>query len=216
MIRLEGVVKRFAQTRVLDGIDLDIAAGGFTALLGPSGSGKTTLLRMMAGLDQPDEGRLLIDGHDATGLRPGERNVGFVFQNYALFGHMTVFENIAFGLRVKPRAVRPREAIIRETVERQLSLVQLQGLGPRLPSQLSGGQRQRVALARALAVEPRILLLDEPFGALDRAVREELREQLRRLHAELKLTTVFVSHDEEEAHSLADRVVTLAFGKIVS
>ncbi len=214
MIRLRGVVKSFGPGRVLDGVDLDIAEGSFVALLGPSGSGKTTLLRLMAGLEQEDSGEITIAGQDARALKPGERKLGFVFQNYALFGHMTVFENIAFGLRVKKRGQRPSEVAIRATVERFLAMMQLEGLGPRLPGQLSGGQRQRVAFARALAVEPRILLLDEPFGALDREVRESLRVSLRKLHDDLGLTTVFVSHDEEEAHALADRVVTLDQGRI--
>lgn len=216
MIRLDGIRRRFGATAVLEGVSLDIVRGSFVALLGPSGSGKTTLLRVIAGLDQPDSGAIAIDGAAATHLRPGDRHIGFVFQNYALFGHMTVFENIAFGLRVKPRAHRPREPAIRAAVERLLAMMQLEGLGPRLPGQLSGGQRQRVALARALAVEPRILLLDEPFGALDREVREALRGWLRHLHVELGLTTVFVSHDEEEAHALADRVVTLDRGRVGS
>lgn len=214
MIRLQGLTRGFGATRVLDGVSLDITQGSFVALLGPSGSGKTTLLRIIAGLDRADTGEISIDGQAATHLRPGDRHIGFVFQNYALFGHMSVFENIAFGLRVKPHAKRPPEAAIRAAVERLLVMMQLEGLGPRLPAQLSGGQRQRVALARALAVEPRILLLDEPFGALDREVREALREWLRRIHMELGLTTVFVSHDEEEAYSLADRVVTLDRGRL--
>jgi sulfate transport system ATP-binding protein len=215
MIRLTGISKTFGATKVLDGLGLDFAAGSFTALLGRSGSGKTTLLRLLAGLDRPDSGRIEIDGVDATRLKPGPRRIGFVFQSYALFGHMTVFENIAFGLRVRPRAERAGEAEIRATVDRLLGMIRLEGLGPRLPSQLSGGQRQRVALARALAIGPRILLLDEPFGALDREVREELRHSLRRLHDELRLTTVFVSHDEHEAQDLADRVVIIDRGKVV-
>ena len=215
MIELHGVTRGFGAARVLDRVDLEIEAGVLVALLGSSGSGKTTLLRLVAGLDQADAGRILIDGADATTMAPAERGVGFVFQNYALFGHMSVAENIAFGLRVKPRRTRPNEAAIRETVQRLLAMVQLDGLGPRRPAQLSGGQRQRVALARALAVQPRILLLDEPFGALDRTVRLALRDQLRRLHAELGLTIVLVSHDEEEAESLATRIVRLEQGRIV-
>jgi sulfate transport system ATP-binding protein len=214
MIRMHGIVRTFGPGRVLDGIDLDIPKGSFVALLGPSGSGKTTLLRIMAGLESPDIGSLFIDGKDATNLRPGARHAGFVFQGYALFNHMTVFENVAFGLRVKPRAHRPSEPAIRKKVEDLLAMMQLEGLGPRLPSQLSGGQQQRVALARALAVEPLILLLDEPFGALDQDVRQSLRDELRKLHDRLGLTTVFVSHDLEEAHALADRVVVLDRGRI--
>ncbi len=214
MIRMQGIVRAFGPGHVLDGIDLEIARGSFVALLGPSGSGKTTLLRIMAGLDRPDAGTLFIDGKDATNLRPGARQVGFVFQGYALFNHMTVFENVAFGLHVKPRANRPNKVEIRQKVEDLLAMMQLDGLGPRLPSQLSGGQQQRVALARALAVEPLILLLDEPFGALDQDVRQSLREELRKLHDRLGLTTVFVSHDQDEAHALADRVVLLDHGRI--
>lgn len=216
MIRMCGITRSFGAGRILDGIDLDIARGSFVALLGPSGSGKTTLLRMIAGLDAPDSGTLTINGRDTSGLRPGERQAGFVFQGYALFNHMTVFENVAFGLRVKPRGARPNEAGIRAKVEALLAMVQLDGLGPRLPAQLSGGQQQRVALARALAVEPAILLLDEPFGALDHDIRESLREQLRALHDRLGLTTVFVSHDRDEAHALADRVVVLDRGRITA
>ena len=214
MIRMQGIVRAFGPGHVLDGIDLEIARGSFVALLGPSGSGKTTLLRIMAGLDRPDAGTLFIDGKDATNLRPGARQAGFVFQGYALFNHMTVFENVAFGLHVKPRANRPNKVEIRQKVEDLLAMMQLDGLGPRLPSQLSGGQQQRVALARALAVEPLILLLDEPFGALDQDVRQSLREELRKLHDRLGLTTVFVSHDQDEAHALADRVVLLDHGRI--
>ncbi len=216
MIELAGLTKSFGATGVLNTIDLTMPQGSFTALLGRSGSGKTTLLRLIAGLETADAGRIAIDGTEATDLAPGARHVGFVFQSYALFGHMTVFENIAFGLRVRPRRQRLREAEIRATVERLLAMIRLEGLGPRLPNQLSGGQCQRVALARALAIEPRILLLDEPFGALDREVREELRHALRHLHDTLGLTTVFVSHDEEEAHALADRVVVLEKGRILS
>jgi sulfate transport system ATP-binding protein len=216
VIELRKLHKRFANTTILDGIDLTIAGGSFLALLGPSGSGKTTLLRVLAGLETVNEGTVSIDGQPATHLAPGARGIGFVFQSYALFGHMTVFENIAFGLRVRPRRVRPTEMDIRARVDRLLALVRLPGLAARLPTQLSGGQRQRVALARALAIEPRILLLDEPFGALDQAVRDELRLGLRRVHDELGITTVFVSHDQEEALALADRVVVLNNGRIVS
>ena len=215
MIRLDGVSKGFGAARALDDVTLHVAARGFVGLLGPSGSGKTTLLRVVAGLERPDAGTLSIGGCPATALPPGRRGIGFGFQGYALFGHMTVAENVGFGLRVR-RQGRPSPHAIAVTVERLLAMVRLEGLGPRLPAQLSGGQRQRVALARALAVEPRILLLDEPFGALDRAVREELRVQLKRIHAELGITTLFVTHDEDEAAALADRIVVLERGRIVS
>jgi len=215
MIRISELSKCFGATPVLERISLDIAAGSFVALLGASGSGKTTLLRIIAGLEQADRGSIEIDGVPATGLPPGARRIGFVFQSYALFAPMSVFENIAFGLRVRPRRLRPREVEIRDRVERLLALVRLEGLGARLPAQLSGGQRQRVALARALAIEPRILLLDEPFGALDREVRDELRVWLKQLHAELGITTLFVTHDQEEALSLANRVVILDRGQVV-
>lgn len=215
MIRMAGITKGFGPTRVLDGISLDVAAGSFVALLGPSGSGKTTLLRLVAGLEQAEAGHLWLDGHPADGMRPGERGVGFVFQSYALFNHMTVADNIGFGLRVR-RVNRPSAAERAAVVERLLVMMRLGGLGPRLPSQLSGGQRQRVALARALAVQPRILLLDEPFGALDRPVREELRVELRRIQQELGITTLFVTHDQEEAIALADRVVILDHGQIAA
>jgi len=212
MIRAEGLVKTAGATRILDGIDLQVAKREFVALLGPSGSGKTTLLRVIAGLEQADEGALWLAGAPALDLPPGRRGLGFVFQGYALFEHMTVAGNIAFGLQV--RAQRPSRPEIAATVERMLALVRLEGLGARLPSQLSGGQRQRVALARTLAVEPHILLLDEPFGALDRQVREELRGELRRLHDTLGMTTVFVTHDHEEALALADRALVLERGRI--
>jgi sulfate transport system ATP-binding protein len=184
------------------------------ALLGPSGSGKTTLLRIIAGLDWPDEGQVQFDGEDALSRSVGERNVGFVFQHYALFRHMTVFENIAFGLRVKPRGERPSEEEIRARVQKLLGLVQLGWLADRYPSQLSGGQRQRIALARALAIEPRLLLLDEPFGALDAKVRKELRRWLRQLHSEIHATSIFVTHDQEEAMEVADRVIVMDKGRI--
>jgi len=212
MIRAEGLVKTAGATRILDGIDLQVGKREFVALLGPSGSGKTTLLRVIAGLEQADEGALWLAGVPALDLPPGRRGLGFVFQGYALFEHMTVAGNIAFGLQV--RAQRPSRPEIAATVERMLALVRLEGLGARLPSQLSGGQRQRVALARTLAVEPHILLLDEPFGALDRQVREELRGELRRLHDTLGMTTVFVTHDHEEALALADRALVLERGRI--
>ena len=213
MIRLRGVSKRIGASAILQDIDLDIAAGSFVALLGPSGSGKTTLLRVIAGLDQPDSGTLKLNGRPALDLPPGKRGLGFVFQSYGLFEHMTVAANIAFGLQV--HRPRPPRTAIDDVVQRMLTLVQLEGLGPRMPAQLSGGQRQRVALARTLAVEPRILLLDEPFGALDRQVREELRTALRHIHDTLGMTTVFVTHDHEEAAALADRAVLLERGRVV-
>jgi sulfate transport system ATP-binding protein len=213
-IRARGLQKRFGTAAVVDDVDLDVASGELVALLGPSGSGKTTLLRLIAGLEQPDAGTLLIGDRDALTRPPGERGIGFVFQHYALFRHMSVFENVAFGLRVRPRGVRPSRAEIQRRVEELLSLVQLDGLGPRLPNQLSGGQRQRVALARALAIEPLLLLLDEPFGALDQLVRVELRAALRTLHDRMRLATVFVTHDQDEAFALADRVVVLNQGRV--
>ena len=213
-VELKGIVKRFGEYVALDGIDLSIAAGEFVALLGPSGSGETTLLRIIAGLEQPDEGRLVIAGEDAAARSAKERGIGLVFQHYALFRHMTVFENVAFGLRVKPRAERRSNKEIRERVERLLDLVQLEQFAGRYPNQLSGGQRQRVALARALAIEPRLLLLDEPFGALDAKVRKELRRWLRRLHDEMGLTSLFVTHDQQEALELAGRIVVMDRGRI--
>ena len=213
-IKVKELVKQFDGFTALGGVSLQINSGELVALLGPSGSGKTTLLRIIAGLDFPTGGKIKMDGIDASTKHVGARNVGFVFQHYALFRHMTVFENVAFGLRVKPRRIRPHESEIRERVMRLLKLVQLEGFAQRYPSQLSGGQRQRVALARALAIEPRVLLLDEPFGALDAKVRKELRRWLRRLHEEMGLTSVFVTHDQEEALELADRVVVMSNGKI--
>ena len=213
MIRVEGLSKQAGATRILDNLSLHVAEGSFVALLGPSGSGKTTLLRVIAGLEHADSGTLHLAGRPAHDLPPGGRGLGFVFQGYALFEHMTVARNIAFGLQV--RRPRPPRREIAATVERMLALVRLPGLGDRLPSQLSGGQRQRVALARTLAVEPRILLLDEPFGALDRQVREELRGELRRIHDALGTTTLFVTHDHEEALALADRAVMLDRGRFV-
>ena len=213
-IKIKEVVKRFDGFTALDGVSLQINSGELVALLGPSGSGKTTLLRIVAGLEFPTSGKIKMDGIDASTKQVGARNVGFVFQHYALFRHMTVFENVAFGLRVKPRRIRPAEAELRERVTRLLRLVQLEGFAHRYPAQLSGGQRQRVALARALAIEPRVLLLDEPFGALDAKVRKELRRWLRRLHEEMGLTSVFVTHDQEEALELADRVVVMSNGRI--
>jgi sulfate/thiosulfate transport system ATP-binding protein len=213
-IAIRNVTKRFGHFRSLDNVSLSVAPGELVALLGPSGSGKTTLLRIIAGLERPDEGGVLFEDEDATDRSVGDRRVGFVFQHYALFRHMTVFENVAFGLRVRPRASRPPASVIQERVENLLKLVQLDYLGGRYPQQLSGGQRQRVALARALAVEPRVLLLDEPFGALDAKVRQELRRWLRRLHDEIHLTSVFVTHDQEEALELADRIIVMNEGRI--
>jgi sulfate transport system ATP-binding protein len=213
-IQVQDVSKRFGTFEALHGVSLDIEPGELVALLGPSGSGKTTLLRVIAGLEVPDSGRILFDGHDSTEKRVQEREVGFVFQHYALFRHMTIFENVAFGLRVRPRAQRPGEPEIRERVTKLLRLVQLDWLAERYPHQLSGGQRQRIALARALAIEPKVLLLDEPFGALDAKVRRELRRWLRRLHDEIHLTSVFVTHDQEEALEVADRVVLVNRGRI--
>ncbi len=213
-IAIESISKQFGAFQALNNVNLDIASGELVALLGPSGCGKTTLLRIIAGLETPDSGRLAFHGEDTTETPVRERQVGFVFQHYALFRHLTVFENVAFGLRVRPRKTRPSDAVIRAKVHELLGLVQLDWLADRYPSQLSGGQRQRIALARALAVEPRVLLLDEPFGALDAQVRKELRRWLRRLHDELHITSVFVTHDQEEALEVADRVVVLNRGRI--
>jgi sulfate/thiosulfate transport system ATP-binding protein len=213
-ISISGITKRFAAFTALDRVDLDIASGNLVALLGPSGSGKTTLLRIIAGLEWPDDGEVRFDGEDALSLTVGERNVGFVFQNYALFRHMTVFENVAFGLRARRSQNGLSQAAIRARVETLLHLVQLGELGGRYPAQLSGGQRQRIALARALAIEPRVLLLDEPFGALDARVRKELRRWLRRLHDEIHVTSVFVTHDQEEAMEVADQIVVMDKGRI--
>ncbi len=213
-IEVRNLGKRFGSFVALDNVSLDFPSGELTALLGPSGCGKTTLLRLIAGLEQADQGQVLLDGEDASQRHVRERQVGFVFQHYALFRHMSVFDNIAFGLRVKPRKLRPSESQIREKVMQLLSLVQLDWLADRYPSQLSGGQRQRIALARALAVEPRVLLLDEPFGALDAKVRKELRRWLRRLHDELQVSSIFVTHDQEEALEVADRVVLMNKGRV--
>jgi sulfate/thiosulfate transport system ATP-binding protein len=213
-IEIRNVSKQFGNFQALADVSLDIEPGELVALLGPSGCGKTTLLRIIAGLETPDQGSILFSGEDTTDVHVRERQVGFVFQHYALFRHMTVFENVAFGLRVKPRRLRPSEAQIREKVHSLLSLVQLDWLAERFPSQLSGGQRQRIALARALAVEPKVLLLDEPFGALDAKVRKELRRWLRRLHDDLHVTSIFVTHDQEEALEVADRVVLMNAGKV--
>ena len=213
-IEICGVGKRFGNFVALDNIDLHIPTGELVALLGPSGCGKTTLLRIIAGMETADAGHVKFAGEDATHLHARERKVGFVFQHYALFRHMSVFENVAFGLRVKPRAERPSEVDIRRRVMDLLKLVQLDWLADRYPSQLSGGQRQRIALARALAVEPKVLLLDEPFGALDTKVRKELRRWLRRLHDEMHISSVFVTHDQEEALEVADRVVVMNQGRV--
>jgi sulfate transport system ATP-binding protein len=213
-VSVDNLAKVFGDTAALNGVSLDIAGGELIALLGPSGSGKTTLLRLIAGLDFPTSGRVLFGDEDASAKSVQERNVGFVFQHYALFRHMTVFENIAFGLRVRGRAARPPEAAIRKRVGTLLELIKLPGLENRYPTQLSGGQRQRVALARALAVDPRVLLLDEPFGALDAKVRKDLRRWLREIHDHTGHTTVFVTHDQEEALELADRVVVMNDGRI--
>jgi sulfate/thiosulfate transport system ATP-binding protein len=208
------ISKSFGQFQALDRVNLTIEPGELVALLGPSGSGKTTLLRVIAGLERADQGQVLFSGEDATDRDASDRGVGFVFQHYALFRHMTIFENVAFGLRVRPRQSRPKEAEIRERVFKLLKLVQLDWLAERFPHQLSGGQRQRIALARALAIEPKVLLLDEPFGALDAKVRKELRRWLRRLHDEIHVTSVFVTHDQEEALEVADRVVVFNHGRI--
>ena len=213
-IEVRGLNKAFGPTVVCDNLNLTVPAGELVALLGPSGSGKTTLLRIMAGLEVPDSGSVLFHGEDTTGTDVRERNVGFVFQHYALFNHMTIFENVAFGLRVRPKSRRPTEEQIAEKVHALLKLVQLDWLADRFPHQLSGGQRQRIALARALAVEPKVLLLDEPFGALDAKVRKELRRWLRRLHDEVHVTSVFVTHDQEEAMEVADRIVVMNEGRI--
>jgi sulfate transport system ATP-binding protein len=213
-VTVEAVVRKFGTTAALHGISLDIQSGELVALLGPSGSGKTTLLRILAGLDAPTSGRVLFDGDDALKLTVQQRNVGLVFQSYALFRHLTVLDNIGFGLRVRPRSRRPSRNEIKRRALELLDLVQLTGLEKRFPAQLSGGQRQRVAFARALAIEPRVLLLDEPFGALDAKVRRELRRWLLEIHNKTGHTTVFVTHDQEEALELADRVVVMSEGKI--
>jgi sulfate transport system ATP-binding protein len=213
-IEVRGITKTFGSFTAVDRVSLSVPSGELVALLGPSGSGKTSLLRIIAGLERPDSGTVLFEGEDATRRDVRERRVGFVFQHYALFRHMSVYENVAFGLRVRPRAARPAEREIRERVMALLRLVQLDWLADRYPSQLSGGQRQRVALARALAVEPKVLLLDEPFGSLDARVRQELRRWLRRLHDTIRLTSVFVTHDQEEALELADRIVVMNHGAV--
>ena len=215
-IQASRLYKQFGAFTALDGANLNVPRGKLVALLGPSGSGKTTLLRLIAGLELPDagSGRILFHDEDVTDVPAGKRKVGFVFQHYALFRHMTVLDNVAFGLRVRRRAERPDRASIIARARELLALVQLDGLGDRYPSQLSGGQRQRVALARALAVEPKVLLLDEPFGALDAKVRRELRRWLRRFHDEIQLTTLFVTHDQEEALEIADEVVIMNQGRV--
>ncbi|GLK47662.1 sulfate/thiosulfate import ATP-binding protein CysA [Brevundimonas intermedia] len=213
-LSIQNLTKTFQGFSALDAINLEVGDGEFLALLGPSGSGKTTLLRIMAGLDRPDSGTVDFDGEDFLAQTPRQRRVGLVFQHYALFRHMTVADNIAFGLKVRPRAQRPSKAAVAERVSELLRLVHLEGLEKRYPAQLSGGQRQRVALARALAIQPRLLLLDEPFGALDAKVRRELRRWLRHIHDETGVTTVFVTHDQEEALDLADRVAILNAGRI--
>ena len=213
-IEVKNIRKSFGSFTALDNVSLEFPGGELVALLGPSGCGKTTLLRIIAGLEAADSGAVLLEGEDASQTHVRERQVGFVFQHYALFRHMSVFENVAFGLRVNPRRQRPTEAEIHRKVHELLTLVQLDFLADRYPAQLSGGQRQRIALARALAVEPRVLLLDEPFGALDAKVRKELRQWLRRLHDELHITSIFVTHDQEEALEVADRVVLMDHGHV--
>jgi sulfate transport system ATP-binding protein len=213
-IEVRNVSKNFNAFKALDNISLDIQSGELVALLGPSGCGKTTLLRIIAGLETPDQGNIVFHGEDVSGHDVRDRNVGFVFQHYALFRHMTVFDNVAFGLRMKPKNQRPSESQIATKVHELLNMVQLDWLADRYPEQLSGGQRQRIALARALAVEPKVLLLDEPFGALDAKVRKELRRWLARLHEDINLTSVFVTHDQEEAMEVADRIVVMNKGVI--
>ena len=213
-VALDRVSKRFGEFTALDQVSFTVDEGELVALVGPSGSGKSTLLRVVAGLERQDAGVVRIHGEDAAPLGPGDRRIGFVFQHYALFRHMTVFENIAFGLRVRPRRERPAGSEITAVVKDLLQLVELDTLGKRYPSELSGGQQQRVALARALAVQPRVLLLDEPFGALDVRVRKQLRQWLRTLHDEVKVTTVLVTHDSEEACEVADRVAVMHEARI--
>ncbi len=213
-MEIDAITKTFGRTTALHPVSLNIPQGALVALLGPSGSGKTTLLRILGGLEFPTAGRVLFDGADVSRLSVQERRAGFVFQSYALFRHMTVFENIAYGLRARPRAVRPAQAEIARRVNDLLRLIQLPDIGARYPSQLSGGQRQRVALARALAIEPQTMLLDEPFGALDAQVRKELRAGLRDIHDQTGLTTIFVTHDQDEAMALADLVVVMSMGRI--
>ena len=213
-ISLFDISKNFGAFSALNHINLEVPEGELVALLGPSGCGKTTLLRIIAGLERTDKGKVVINGQDKTDQNVSDRGIGFVFQHYALFRHMTVFENVAFGLRVKPRNIRPSNEVISKKVHALLELVQLDWLHNRYPDQLSGGQRQRIALARALAVEPSVLLLDEPFGALDASVRKDLRQWLRNLHHELNVTSIFVTHDQEEAMEVASQVVVLNHGRI--
>jgi len=213
-IEVKGITKIFGDFKALDNIDLKVETGELIALLGPSGSGKTTLLRIIAGLETADEGQVFFAGEDIQQKKAKDRRVGFVFQHYALFRHMSVFDNIAFGLRVKPKSIRPTEEQIKDKVNELLRLIQLDWVGKRYPWQLSGGQRQRIALARALAVEPRVLLLDEPFGSLDAQVRKELRQWLRRFHDQLHITSLFVTHDQEEALEVADKIVVMNKGRI--
>lgn len=213
-IEVRHIEKCFGQFVALEDVSVQFPTGQLTALLGPSGCGKTTLLRIIAGLDHPDAGQVFMDQEDVSSVHVRDRNVGFVFQQYALFQHMTVYENIAFGLRVKSHKERPTEAQIKEKVTRLLALIQLDWVADRFPSQLSGGQRQRIALARALAIEPRVLLLDEPFGALDAKVRKDLRRWLRHLHQELNVTIIFVTHDQEEALEVADQIVVMNKGHV--
>jgi sulfate transport system ATP-binding protein len=213
-LAISQLVKRKGQTTALNGASVEVRDGEFLALLGPSGSGKTTLLRILAGLDGPDSGTVKLNGEDFLRLSPRQRRVGFVFQHYALFRHMTVAANIAFGLQVKPRKERPRRPEIDARVQALLAMTRIERLARRFPSQISGGERQRVALARALAVEPQLLLLDEPFGALDARVRAELRAELRRIHGETGITTILVTHDQDEAMRLADRVAVMNKGLI--
>ncbi len=209
-IAAEHVTKQFGDFVALDDVSIDVPDGGLTALLGPSGSGKSTLLRVIAGLEEPDQGRVVINGQDNTKVRVQDRDVGFVFQHYAAFKHMTVFDNIAYGLRIRGEG----KGMVRERVNQLIGLVHLQGFERRYPNQLSGGQRQRMALARALAVEPKVLLLDEPFGALDAKVRQELRTWLRRLHDEVHVTTIFVTHDQEEAMEVAEQIIVMNDGRV--
>jgi sulfate transport system ATP-binding protein len=214
-IEIQSAHKQFGSFVALNQVSVDIQSGQLTALLGPSGCGKTTLLRSIAGLENLDQGHIFFNGEDISKQAPGERKIGFVFQHYALFKHLTVFENVAFGLRVKQKKERPNEDQIKEKVHELLDLVQLDWLGHRYPSELSGGQRQRIALARALAIEPQVLLLDEPFGALDTKVRENLRRWLRKMHDQLHITSIFVTHDQEEAMSVADQIVLMDHGQVV-
>ncbi|WP_019240807.1 MULTISPECIES: sulfate/molybdate ABC transporter ATP-binding protein [Bacillus] len=213
-ISIQNISKSFGKTSILKDINLDIKSGELVALLGPSGSGKTSLLRIISGLEQPDEGFVLFDSEDLSNVSIGQRQVGFVFQHYALFRNMTIFENIAYGLRVRPRKFRPSKEEIKNKVTELLQLIKLEQFGDRYPNELSGGQRQRVALARSLAVEPKVLLLDEPFGALDAKVRKDLRRWLRKLHNDFPITSVFVTHDQEEALDVADRIVIMNDGKV--